>query len=212
MPSLHPFTFSMFFKVLLLYFFAQLQLDLSLSGEVIRLLLKYCIYCASVPSLRREPTNSLIKVTGTCSWKKLICHRLACITFPTKKLLDFYNHQSQQMASAIVQHKTNFATVHSQVTLGGCSVENEYKLLCQFTTTLGGTSCYLWLTQSQRNSLQGHMKHFCSYLGIEQNGSGWKATGYSKNGYPVTSKTHYGKLKNFSFKNASCGPAAMSYK
>ena len=29
-------------------------------GEVIRLLLKYCIYCASAPSLHRESTDSLI--------------------------------------------------------------------------------------------------------------------------------------------------------
>ena len=29
-------------------------------GEVIGLLLKYCIYCVSAPSLHRESTNSLI--------------------------------------------------------------------------------------------------------------------------------------------------------
>ena len=32
-----------------------------------------------------------------------------------------------------------------------------------------------------------------------------KATGYSKNGYPVTSKMNYGELENFSFKTTSCG-------
>ena len=57
---------------------------------------------------------------------------------------------------ATVQHNTNFAKVHTQVILGGCSVDYEYKLLRQFTTTVGGTSCYLWLKQSQSNSLQGH--------------------------------------------------------
>ena len=33
---------------------------LACCGEVIRLLLKYCIYCASAPSLHRESTDSLI--------------------------------------------------------------------------------------------------------------------------------------------------------
>ena len=33
---------------------------LRVCSEVIRLLLKYCIYCASAPSLHRESTDSLI--------------------------------------------------------------------------------------------------------------------------------------------------------
>ena len=33
---------------------------------------------------------------------------------------------------ALVQHKPSFATVHSRVTVGGSSVECEYKLLPQF--------------------------------------------------------------------------------
>ena len=41
---------------------------------------------------------AIIKVTGTCSWIKLVCQKLACITFPTKKLLDIYNNQSLQRA------------------------------------------------------------------------------------------------------------------
>ena len=31
---------------------------------------------------------------------------------------------------------------HSRVTVGGWSMEYEHKLLCQFTTTVGGTRCY----------------------------------------------------------------------
>ena len=99
--------------------------------------------------------------------------------------------------SAIVQPNTNFATVDSRVTVGGCSMEYEYKLLRQFTTTVGRTSCNSSLKKSQSNSLQGHMRRFCSQLGIEQSTSGWKATGYSENGYPVISKTNYCKLENF---------------
>ena len=53
----------------------------------------------------------------------------------------------------IVQHNTNFATVLSQVTVANCSAEYEYKLLHQFTTTVGGTRCCLWLEQSQSKSI-----------------------------------------------------------
>jgi len=90
-------------------------------------------------------------------------------------------------------------------------MEYECKILCQFTTTVGGTRCCIWLKQSQSNSLQGHTKHFFSYLKIEPSGSSWKATGYSNNGYLVTLKTNYGELEIF-IKNFSCGPVAMSYK
>ena len=99
---------------------------------------------------------------------------------------------------AIVRHNANFATVHSRVTVGGCSVEYEYKLLHQFTTTVGGIRCSLWLKQSQSNSLQSHTKRFCSYLKTQQ--SGLEATGYSKNGYPVTLQTNYVYGERFFFK------------
>ena len=45
----------------------------------------------------------------------------------------------QLVALAIVGHNTNLATVHSQVTVSSCSVEYEYKLLCQFTKIVGTT-------------------------------------------------------------------------
>ena len=111
-----------------------------------------------------------LEVTGTCSRIILVCHKLACIKFPTKKLRNFYNNQYRGH-SAIVQHNINLATVHNRVTVGSCSVKYKYKPR-QFTTKVGGTRCYLLLKQSQSNSLQGHTKQFCSYLGIEQSGSG----------------------------------------
>ena len=114
-----------------------------------------------------------------------------------QKAVDFTTTSRYRGHSAILQHNTNFASVHSQVTVDSCSVEYEYKPLRQFTTMVGGTRCYLWLKQSQSNSLRGHTKHFCSYLGTDQSGSGWKATGYSKNEYPVTSQTNCGRLENF---------------
>ena len=48
--------------------------------------------------------------------------------------------------SAIVWHSTNFATVHSRVTEGGCLMEYKYKLLCQFSTDVGGTR---FMTQTE---------------------------------------------------------------
>ena len=126
--------------------------------------------------------------------KILVCHKLGYITFPTEKGPDFYNNQSLRGYLALVRHNTNFATVHSRVTVGGCLVEYKYKLLGQFTKTVGGTRCYLRFKESQSNSMQGQTKHFCSYIETEQSGSGWKATGYSRNGYKLTSQTNHGKL------------------
>jgi len=85
---------------------------------------------------------------------------------------------------------------NSEVTVGVASWWNTStnSLLHQFTTTVGGTRCYLWLKQSQSNSLW-----FCSYLETEQSYSSWKATGYSKNRYPVTLQTNYGKLEKTTF-------------
>ena len=69
---------------------------------------------------------------------KLACHKLASIAFSTKKLPNFYNNQSLQRAfSCIVGHSTNLATLHSRVIVGNCSMEYEYKLLRQLTTTVG---------------------------------------------------------------------------
>jgi len=62
---------------------------------------------------------------------------LQCIAFSTREL--YYE----------VRHNTNLATVHSRVTVGGCWMEYEYKLLRQFTTTVGGTRCYLWLKRAR---------------------------------------------------------------
>ena len=47
--------------------------------------------------------------------------------------------------SAIVQHNTNFATVHSRVTVGGCSVEYEYKLSHQFAHVVAHRMPYTYL-------------------------------------------------------------------
>ena len=76
-----------------------------------------------------------------------------------------------RQTQSIVQ-VNNFTTVHSRVTVGGCSMEYKYKLLCQFTTTVGGARCWLWLKKSQSNSQQGHTKRFSLYLEIELSGSG----------------------------------------
>ena len=105
---------------------------------------------------------------GTCSWINLVCQKLDCTTFPTfpKKRYWIFTTTSRYIEHlATVQHNTNFATVQNQVTLGGCSVDYEYKLLI---TTVGGTSCNLWLKQSQSNSLRGHTKWLKGYWILEK--------------------------------------------
>ena len=42
--------------------------------------------------------QATFKVTGTSSWIKLVCQKLACTTLHTKKLLDIYNNPSLQRA------------------------------------------------------------------------------------------------------------------
>ena len=44
---------------------------------------------------------------------------------------------------ALVQHKPSFATVHSRVTVGGSSVECEYKLLPQFARLHAPPGCLM---------------------------------------------------------------------
>ena len=38
------------------------------------------------PSVVTSCCGSFFKFTGICSWIKLVCHKLACVTFPTIKL------------------------------------------------------------------------------------------------------------------------------
>ena len=91
----------------------------------------------------------------------LFVPRVGLVTLaPTSELNSLYNIFYQKGTgfftttscyrghSAIVQHNANFATVHSPVTVGDCSVEYEYKLLCQFTTMVVRTRWYLWLNMT----------------------------------------------------------------
>ena len=57
---------------------------LAYCGQVIQLLLKYCIYCASVPSLHRESTASLI-YTYKCLTSQCWTH------LRSSQLFDAYN-------------------------------------------------------------------------------------------------------------------------
>ena len=93
-----------------------------------------------------------LKVTGTVSWMKLVCHKLACITFPTKKMPHCYSNQSLQYL-AIVQHNTNFATVRSQMTVGDCfqlpSNTNCFAIAhIQFSRKLKMKIALIYVTQS----------------------------------------------------------------
>ena len=107
-----------------------------------------------------DVVRSTVKVTGTSSWIKLVCQKLACITFPTKSYSLFTTTSHYRGHSAIVQHNTNLATVHSRVTVGGCSVEYEYKLLRQFARVVAHRMLYTSVLSIFTTSLQGHTKRF----------------------------------------------------
>ena len=102
--------------------------------------------------------KSHFKLTVTCSLIKLVCHG---ITFPTKKKIST-NYRSH---SAIVQHDTNLATVYSQVTVGSCLVEYEYKLLCHLVCDhVLHRMLYTSILSICTTLLQGHTKLFPSSL------------------------------------------------
>ena len=80
-------------------------------------------------SLILPQTSQSSLLPGYLYMKKSVCHKVTFITFSTKKLLDFYNNQS--LKKALLHHNTNFATVHSRVTVGGAwrSTNFVYELL-----------------------------------------------------------------------------------
>ena len=131
--------------------------------------------------------------TGTCSWMKLVCDKLACIQI-RYQILTTTSHYRGHLT--IFQHNTNFATIHSGVTVGSSSV-CKYKLLHHFAMMVEGTRCYLWLKQS--NLLHGHTNHFRMHLRQEQSGSGWNPASYLQNRYKyITLQTKW-KTGNFFF-------------
>ena len=76
---------------------------LRVCSEVIRLLLKYCIYCASAPSLHRESTDSLISEAPIyTSHKKVFCMKTSACRDGTLK------DQSNKMGTRWEQHCKTF--------------------------------------------------------------------------------------------------------
>ena len=146
-----------------------------------------------------------IKVMGTWSWIKLVCHKLGCMKFPTNMLPDFTITSHYRGHLALVRHNTNFATVHSWVTVSGCLVEYEYKLLRQLACFIVHRMLYTSVFSICMTLVQGHTKHF-----------------WNKN-FPVRHSlfaklvgTHFRSIHCHSVlfrdmsKNTSCGPA-VSY-
>ena len=89
----------------------------------------------------------------------------------------------------MVRHNTKFATAHSQVTVSGCPVECEYKLVHQFTTTVGT----IYGLNSQEQLTAGPHKAF---LLISRNRTEQLLKGYR---YTVILQTIYGKPEKFFF-------------
>ena len=69
----------------------------------------------------------------------------------------------------------------------------EYKLLRQFTMTVGGTRCYSWLKQSQATHCRATQSLF-AHISERQ----WlKCYWILQDEYPETSQTNYGELVIF---------------
>ena len=100
-----------------------------------------------------------IKVTGTSSWIKISMSK-TCLFFLPKSYWIFTTTSHYRGHSAIVQPNTNFAIVHSRVTVGGCSVEYEYKFLRQFARIVAHRMPYTSVLSICTTLLQGHTKHF----------------------------------------------------
>ena len=100
----------------------------------------------------------ILRVTITCS-RIIVCHRVPCITLH-KSYQIFTTTSRSRRHSAIVRHSSNLVTVHSQVTVGGSSVEFEYNFLRQFARTVGCRVSYTSVLSICTTLLQGHMKGF----------------------------------------------------
>ena len=91
---------------------------------------------------------------------KISMSKTCLYNFSYKKLPDIYNNQSLRRAfSYSSAYNTNFATVHSRVTVGGCSVEYEYNLLLQFARVVAHRM-YTSVLSICTILLQGHTKFF----------------------------------------------------
>jgi len=75
-------------------------------------------------------------------------------------LPDFYNNQSLWKAFSYSSENTNFTTVHSQVTLGGFSMEFEQKLLSSVFSRCWAQNAIYQHLYICITLLQGHMKSF----------------------------------------------------
>ena len=87
------------------------------------------------------------------------------ISMPQTFLYNFFYNKvtrflRQQVITVIVQHNSKFTTVHSWVTVGGCSMEFEYNFLRQFACAVACRMPYTNIISIYTTSLQGHTKSF----------------------------------------------------
>ena len=74
-----------------------------------------------------------LKVTGTSSWIKLVCQKLACITCPKKSYWIFTTTSHYRGHSAVVQHNINFTYIVKWL-LGGVRVQTSTSIRSCFCT------------------------------------------------------------------------------
>ena len=90
--------------------------------------------------LRQQPSAQLIITLRlrVLFMDKISMTQTCLYNISYQKATGFFTTSRYRRNLAIVWHNTNFATAHSRVTVGSCSVEYKYKLLHQFTTMVGG--------------------------------------------------------------------------
>ena len=126
-------------------------------------MLKMCVSHAWCIRLGRSATEERLKVTGTCSWIKLVSHNLPVYLFLPKRYQIFTTTSHYGRHSVIVRHNSKFATVHTWVTVGGCSMEFEYNFLRQFVHAVARRMPYTSVLSICMTLLQGHVKNFCKF-------------------------------------------------
>ena len=130
---------------------------------------------------------TLIATTGDNAWASFLVHQVLCTSatvwqyrrmfmqfflrvwvseYTCRPIIANLLHQIFTTTSryerhlVIVRHNSKFATVHSRVTVSGCSIEFEYNFLRQFSHAVACRMPYISILSICMTSLQGHTKSF----------------------------------------------------
>ena len=106
----------------------------------------------------------LFKVTGIYMFMNKIISYMFKLVYKLPDVL----HQPVTMEGIrlVVRHNTNFITVHSRVTIGGCSMKFEHKIEHQFAHAIAHRMPYTSILSICMTLLQGHTKSFLKEISL----------------------------------------------